>query len=993
MNFPHPARIRSSLTPMAACLALAFPLTCGAARDHGAAPSHPAEIRTVANCNDNGPGSLRDVIATEAQSGDVVDIGALPCSTITLTTGEIGIAQDDLVLEGPGRGDLLIDGNSQGGASQRIFRHSGSGTLEIRGVTLADGESTEGYGGCVASSGNVYLEDVKVTQCVASATPLAHGGAIDAVGDITVVDSLISHGHARETGPAAVGARARGGAVCAGGDVTVERSRLIESSAESPHNRGFGGGIYVDGTLRLLDSEVAGDWSFTGGGGVWSSGGIDITRSAIYFNTSVYGGGLVSTGTSPTDPHAITDSTISSNLSTITPAGLYLLGRFTLDNSTVAFNEATGAAPGHDSGIRATEIEMQSSIVSNNTANDAPADLGAAVTGANNLIFEPGDSPVPADTLVGQDPLLLPFNAVKHGNDLAFGSPALDAGNNVAGLEYDQRGPGHPRVIGPATDIGAIEAEPPVFHIDRNVLDFGNVEIGTTHVRSATFENDGGGTLELTVPPGEGAFVLTGGTCGSGAIELAGGETCTVEYTFAPVDPVPYGASFFVPSNGGAQDMHLRGFGTHAVLDLTPATLEFGDVRVGTTPPGLPVLLRNAGTGTLEITSFDAPEAPFDIEGNGCGAPPIELDEGEICTLLFEFSPTATGPAAQIIGFVSSVGNGNVELHGNGIAGALTIAPAALDFGAVRLGDTSPTQSVTLGNAGTAALVIATLDAPGDGFVAGAGTCGAPPITLDPAASCTLDYAFAPGTAGDATDTIAVSSDVGAGTFSLHGTGVIGVLGIAPAALDFGAVRLGDTSPTQSVTLGNAGTAALVIATLDAPGDGFVAGAGTCGAPPITLDPATSCTLDYAFAPGTAGDATDTIAVSSDVGAGTFSLHGTGVVGVLGIAPATLDFGEVALGDSSAVAFVTLDNSGTAALVLDSVDSAAAPFVADGGSCGAPPITLATGASCTLGYRFVPVAGGAASGVISLSGDASGEFTLTGSGLDDGIFGNGFDGP
>jgi hypothetical protein len=38
-------------------------------------------------------------------------------------------------------------------------------------------------------------------------------------------------------------------------------------------------------------------------------------------------------------------------------------------------------------------------------------------------------------------------------------SPCIDAGNNVAGLSVDQRGPGFPRVIGANTDIGAFELD------------------------------------------------------------------------------------------------------------------------------------------------------------------------------------------------------------------------------------------------------------------------------------------------------------------------------------------------------------------------------------------------------------------------------------------------------------------------------------------------------------------------------------------------------
>ena len=37
------------------------------------------------------------------------------------------------------------------------------------------------------------------------------------------------------------------------------------------------------------------------------------------------------------------------------------------------------------------------------------------------------------------------------------GSPAINTGNNSLGLASDQRGAGHPRVVGPRADIGAFE--------------------------------------------------------------------------------------------------------------------------------------------------------------------------------------------------------------------------------------------------------------------------------------------------------------------------------------------------------------------------------------------------------------------------------------------------------------------------------------------------------------------------------------------------------
>src|SRR5262249_5119416 len=39
------------------------------------------------------------------------------------------------------------------------------------------------------------------------------------------------------------------------------------------------------------------------------------------------------------------------------------------------------------------------------------------------------------------------------------GSPAIDAGNNAYATDFDQRGPGYPRIVGGTIDIGAFEVQ------------------------------------------------------------------------------------------------------------------------------------------------------------------------------------------------------------------------------------------------------------------------------------------------------------------------------------------------------------------------------------------------------------------------------------------------------------------------------------------------------------------------------------------------------
>src|SRR6185503_14500615 len=98
-------------------------------------------------------------------------------------------------------------------------------------------------------------------------------------------------------------------------------------------------------------------------------------------------------------------------------------------------------------------------------------------------------------------------------------SDAIDAGNNLfaddAGLEFDQRGDGFPRVVNGTVDMGAVETgEPPlsVFTLIGNgreipeddttpssldFTDFGTAKVGTPIDRTLTIRNDGNSDLNV----------------------------------------------------------------------------------------------------------------------------------------------------------------------------------------------------------------------------------------------------------------------------------------------------------------------------------------------------------------------------------------------------------------------------------------------------------------------------------------------------------------
>jgi hypothetical protein len=98
----------------------------------------------VENCDDAGPGSLRDAL-TAAVDGQTVSLVHLACSKITLTSGELTVAANSLYLQGNGT-------TVSAGGTSRILRHRGEGTLYLSGLVLADGDYIADWivaGGCV----------------------------------------------------------------------------------------------------------------------------------------------------------------------------------------------------------------------------------------------------------------------------------------------------------------------------------------------------------------------------------------------------------------------------------------------------------------------------------------------------------------------------------------------------------------------------------------------------------------------------------------------------------------------------------------------------------------------------------------------------------------------------------------------------------------------------------------------------------------------------
>lgn len=381
----NPRMLRKSLV---ACIALGLAASV---------PAATAAVLPVTSCADDGsPGTLRGVIATAA-SGDTVDLAALDCAAIHLTSGEIGIPVDNLTIAGPGRDALAIDA---AGAS-RVFLHNGAGTLELHGVTISGGRIVGSHGGCIsAENGGVRLVDGRVTGCVVEGSVdqafYPWGGAIFAVGDITLerstasnnmvtsdiassllggalatwrvgedfgditlIDSVVS-GNSVVSNDTGMGDAEGGGvATGSGGKVTVLDSRLegnsVQSAAYDPYFASLTAGgaisafdLHVERSTISGNSVVSVDARFnTGGGGIVVTGAADIIDSTIDSNTSnVLAGGLMHNGAIEGVSHLdIVNSTFANNQAGVAFGAIMVSTVTTIRNSTIAFNSASGVPP------------------------------------------------------------------------------------------------------------------------------------------------------------------------------------------------------------------------------------------------------------------------------------------------------------------------------------------------------------------------------------------------------------------------------------------------------------------------------------------------------------------------------------------------------------------------------------------------------------------------------------------------------------------------
>jgi hypothetical protein len=278
---------------------------------------------------------------------------------------------------------------------------------------------------------------------------------------------------------------------------------------------------------------------------------------------------------------------------------------------------------------------------------------------------------------------------------------------------------------------------------------------------------------------------------------------------------------------------------------LTPSSLIYAAQAVGTTSSSQSVTLTNTGTATLTINSVTLAgtnASDFSVT-NSCGA---SLAAGANCSIGVTFKPTASGARTATLSVSDNASSSpqTVSLSGSGIAPAVSLAPATLNFAATPLGSATAAQTVTLTNTGTDNLTISSISVSGTNAADFSETnaCGA---TLSAGANCAINVKMTPSAGGNRSATLSVADNASGSPHSVALSG---------SGQDFSL----SASPTSAVVT-SGGTATFNISVIPASG-GFTNGVtlGASGLP-------TGATSAFSANPVTPGSSTGTSTLTIQV--------------------------------------------------------------------------------------------------------------------------------
>jgi uncharacterized protein YjdB len=215
-------------------------------------------------------------------------------------------------------------------------------------------------------------------------------------------------------------------------------------------------------------------------------------------------------------------------------------------------------------------------------------------------------------------------------------------------------------------------------------LNFGILDVGVTSTaKQVLVVNLGSSPINLNSISASAAFaVAPSSTCGSA---LGANAACTVEVIFTPTAAGTQSGSLTINSSDPVSPNTVKLSGIGTIVQLAPATLNFGSQGVGNTSSTQTAVLTNLGTVAVNISNIQvtgADPGDFTIQPSSTCAvgTPVPPTSGNSCSIVVAFQPTAAGARSATLTIADNGGSSQgVSLKGTGVATlvSITVTPAS----------------------------------------------------------------------------------------------------------------------------------------------------------------------------------------------------------------------------------------------------------------------------------------------------------------------------
>ena len=225
----------------------------------------------------------------------------------------------------------------------------------------------------------------------------------------------------------------------------------------------------------------------------------------------------------------------------------------------------------------------------------------------------------------------------------------------------------------------------PGIMVGPTTLNFGNQNVGSTSSsQSVTVTNTGTANLVLGTPTfATGTqFAFTSDPNGT---TVTPGDSTVISFTFTPTTAGAKNDTVSVNSNasGAAPTVSLSGTGVSPDINVTPASINFGNQTVGTNSSQQTVTIQNTGNAALTVSDIAFTGGnPGDFTFTGITLP-ASIPAGNQAQFGVTFSPSATSTRNTTMVITSSDADEpttNISLSGTGVAPEIDVEGNGLNI-------------------------------------------------------------------------------------------------------------------------------------------------------------------------------------------------------------------------------------------------------------------------------------------------------------------------